>query len=66
MTCHIINNDFMSGNYNIMKDFSKSTKFKEHYNFQFYWHQQTFNNAIKVIYLEINVENAIIFFQHYF
>ena len=56
----------MSGNYNIMKDFSKSTKFKEHYNFQFYWHQQIFNNAIKVIYLEINVENAIIFFQHYF
>ena len=54
MTYHIINKDSMSGNHNVMKDFSKSGRFTEHHNFQF-------TNAIK-IYLEIYNENAI---QHH-
>ena len=40
MTGHIINNDFMSGNHNDMKDFSKLNSFTEQYNFQFCRHQQ--------------------------
>ena len=35
MTCHVINNDFMSGNLNVVK-VSKSSKVTEHQNFQFY------------------------------
>ena len=61
MTYHIINKDSMSGNHNVMKDFSKSGRFTEHHNFNFANISNIFTNAIK-IYLEIYNENAI---QHH-
>ena len=35
MMCHITNSDFMSGNHNIMKELSKSSRFTEYDNFEF-------------------------------
>ena len=60
MTCHNINNDFMSGNHNVTKDFSKPSRFKEHHSFQFSDISKILTNAIKVSYLVTNSENAII------
>ena len=53
----------MSGNHNVKKDFSKSSKFTEHLSFHFTDISKTFTKTVKVIYLEINNENAIIYFK---
>ena len=60
MTCHIINNDFMSGNHNVKKNFKNPAGLRIITIFNFAGISKIFTNTVKVINLEINNKNAII------
>ena len=60
MTCDIINNDFMSGNLNVTKNFQNPAGLWSITIFNFAGISKIFTNTVKVINLEINSKNAII------
>ena len=60
MTCDIINNDFMSGNHNVTKNFQNPAGLRSITIFSFAGISKIFTNTVKVINLEINSKNAII------